>query len=114
MFRNMKELVYDATLNDEDPYVFAKAEAVELCKNFKGIYNLTDEQIPFKIFWNEKDSHNPKYKLLSCDVKETDEEQLNQYQQIGVGILTTLMWLFDIKREELIGSSEKVLMRLKK
>lgn len=84
--------------------------AVELCRHLKANFNLKDSQLPDKIFWdNNEVSSNPP--TLSFDVLMEVRQDVSARrvitQEVGAGLIALVMWMFDIKKEEIAGRARK-------
>lgn len=98
MFRNLKE-IYEQELKGAF-YNEARMQAVEICRKIKQNFLLEDSQIPSRMRW-ETISNDEEFLF---DISSVSYLEKFENTENGLTAIALLMWLFDLKREELFDA----------
>lgn len=107
-FKNMSELAIDKEnyygTSDEafreglnELTKRSKEEALAICRHFKKSHLLSDNQIPEKAYWDDRNdvTNPPTFGYITDGIRT-----LGEFQKSGLSAIAMLMWMFDISKEE--------------
>lgn len=110
MFKSLREIAANrldsGSMSALDFYNETRDQAIEICKNVKERFSLRNKNLPFDIIWTNIDLNGLQGpERLQFDFDRTEELALSAAgkdpSEPGISVIAILMWMFDIKKEEL-------------